>query len=244
MIALITLTILSLSAQARTADCLNKWRDFDNKKNLKEEYSRVKNHCDLDAKMIIGKMVSKHSSISYRSAKDKMFKRLDVQDGKVYSVYSNHSERSGRVPNHRVMNAEHTWPKSKGAKKKPAVSDLHHLFPCNSQINSVRSSFPFCEVHSVIQDHGQSVLGTDKFGTTCFQPPKEHRGNVARAMFYFASRYQMRIDPKQEAWFKKWHKEDPVDSSEVERNEAISRIQRNSNPFIDQPELVDFISDF
>ena len=245
-ISLLTLSLLTFTAQAGSVDCSKKWSQFDDKKSLKGEYKRMHGSCDLDAKMKLSSMVRNASSISYKDAKKRMFKKngLDDQDGKVYSVYSNDFKPAGKVPFHREMNAEHTWPKSKGAKKKPAVSDLHHLFPCESEINSVRSSFPFCEVSRVVVDGGKSVLGTDEDGSTCFEPPKEHRGNVARAMFYFATRYQMRIDPKQEAWFKKWHKEDPVDSSEIERNEAISRIQRNTNPYIDQPELVDFISDF
>ena len=245
-ISLLALFILTFSTQAKSPDCSKKWSVIKSQKSIKidSKYSRVLGSCDLEAKMILGKMVRNSKSISYKSAKEKMFKKLDVENGKVFSVYSDHSERSGRVPNHRVMNAEHTWPKSKGAKEGPAKSDLHHLYPCNSVVNSVRSSYPFCEASTIIADHGRSVLGKDKDGSTCFQPPKEHRGNIARAMFYFASRYQMRIDPNQEAWFKKWHKEDPVDSSEIERNSAISKIQRNTNPFVDHPEFVELISDF
>lgn len=246
LLSLLTLSIIIFSAEARTADCSAKWSEFDSQKSLKDKYSNIKGLCDLDAKDVLASKVRKSSSISYKDAKKRMFKRngLDDQDGKVYSVYSDDFKPAGKVPFHREMNAEHTWPKSKGSKTKPAVSDLHHLYPCESEINSVRSSYPFCEVTKVVVDGGRSVLGTDKDGSTCFEPPKEHRGNVARAMFYFATRYQKRIDPKQEAWFKKWHKEDPVDASEITRNEAISRIQRNTNPYIDQPELVDFISDF
>ncbi len=244
LLSIITITLLTLSTQARSTDCQAKWNNFDDTKTLKAKYRRVQGLCDLSAKQALQSLVRNASSVSYKSAKKKMFGNVDHHNGKVCSVYSEECLNTNRVPNHRVMNAEHTWPKSKGAKKKPAVSDLHHLFPCNSVVNSRRGSFPFCEVNSTDWTNNMSSLGKDKSGTTCFEPPREHKGNVARAMFYFSVRYQMRIDPKQEAWFKKWHKEDPVDSAEIARNEAVKRIQRNSNPFIDQPELVEFIADF
>jgi endonuclease I len=39
----------------------------------------------------------------------------------------------------------------------------------------------------------------------------------------------------------KWHNEDPVDASEIQRNEAVYKIQGNRNPFIDIPSLADYI---
>lgn len=238
------ISFVTLSTQARDLDCQAKWDGFQDSKMLQNKYRRVTGLCNLEAKQALESLVRRHSSISYKAAKKKMFGRIDNHHGEVCSVYSEHCLRTNKVPNHRVMNAEHTWPKSKGADKKPAVSDLHHLFPCDSKINSDRSSYPFCEVKEVISTNGMSSLGKDKSGSTCFEPPLAHRGNIARAMFYFSVRYQKKIDAKQEAWFKKWHKEDPVDAAEIRRNSDISKIQNNSNPFIDQPELVDFISNF
>jgi endonuclease I len=41
-----------------------------------------------------------------------------------------------------------------------------------------------------------------------------------------------------------WHKEDPIDQNEIDRNKLIFSLQNNTNPFIDNPELVDQIADF
>ena len=39
----------------------------------------------------------------------------------------------------------------------------------------------------------------------------------------------------------KWHNQDPVSEREIKRNNEVAKIQKNRNPFIDYPELVDYI---
>jgi hypothetical protein len=38
-----------------------------------------------------------------------------------------------------------------------------------------------------------------------------------------------------------WHNDDPVDDFEINRNEIIYEFQENRNPFIDHPNLVNFL---
>ena len=38
-----------------------------------------------------------------------------------------------------------------------------------------------------------------------------------------------------------WHKQDPPDKWEVDRNNYIQSIQQNRNPFVDHPEYVNYI---
>jgi hypothetical protein len=38
-----------------------------------------------------------------------------------------------------------------------------------------------------------------------------------------------------------WHRQDPVSQKEIDRNQAVYGIQHNRNPFIDYPELVEYI---
>lgn len=186
---------------------------------------------------------SSHRPINYKNANEIIFTKIDNHKGAVCSVYSSKNCLSTTiVPSPKIMNIEHTWPQSEGANGE-AKSDLHHLFPVESSVNSIRSSLPFCEVQTVKWTNDVSKRGLSLFNEHCFEPPAEHAGNVARALFYFAIRYQKRIDQNQEYFLRRWDKLDPVDQDEFQRNQSIKGIQGNSNPFIDDSELIDKIID-
>jgi endonuclease I len=67
---------------------------------------------------------------------------------------------------------------------------------------------------------------------------------VARAIFYFAARYKMKVGGAEEATLRKWNHEDPVDAEEAARNDMIEDVQGNRNPFVDYPELIDQVKVF
>ncbi len=182
--------------------------------------------------------------VSYNEARNIIFSSLDVNAaGNVECVYTGVETKGGKIPNNAVMNVEHTWPQSKGATG-AAKSDLHHLFPTDSKANSRRSSFPFGEVVNVKWSHNGAKLGTDAKGNTVFEPPDSHKGNVARAMFYFSSTYNKAIPADEEAALKAWNKLDGVDAAEIERNRRVANIQGNTNAFIDNADLADRVKDF
>lgn len=182
--------------------------------------------------------------LSYDGARKAIFGDLDVVNGKVRDVYTHREIRGGRVPNSSDMNVEHTWPQSKGATG-AAKSDLHHLFPTDSKANSTRSSFPFGEVVDVKWSHPSGAkLGKDAQGRTVFEPPDEHKGNVARAMFYFSATYNKSIPQAEEAVLKQWNKLDGVDTAELARSRRIAELQGNRNPFVEDAALADRIRDF
>lgn len=154
------------------------------------------------------------------------------------------------IPEANILNTEHTWPQSrfngrmnKGMQK----SDMHHLYPTDNEMNSIRGNNPFGEVakdkktlRCKASRYGKSTRGN----ADVFEPPANHRGNVARSLFYFSIRYDLQIDSNQEAYLRKWSKEDPVDEEEIRRNDEIHRMQGNRNPFIDFPGLEDSINNF
>lgn len=200
-------------------------------------------------------------SFNYDDARIKLFKEIhiekDAQGHYILGVYCQKkyylapNEVPGTsIPNSDVFNTEHTWPQSRFSNKfnsKIQKTDLHHLYPTYSKINSERGNYPFGEVNNerrVSCETSQSGPARSTGKGIYFEPPQTHKGNVARAMFYFSVRYQIEIDPVQEEYFRVWHREDPVDAAERTRNEKIAKLQGNRNPFIDNPEYVDQISDF
>lgn len=197
---------------------------------------------------------------NYKEARKILFGKihLEQEDGKYFvnDVYCNnkYTKADGvgpkRIPNHQKINCEHTWPQSKFSSrvsKRYQKTDLHHLYPTNSRANSVRSNHPFGEVNgsNLGQNCQNSRRGKDIVGNvTSFEPPLEHRGNVARALFYFSIRYKIAIHKNEENYLRKWNLEDPVDEKEIARNNSVFEAQNNRNPFVDDTTLVDTIDNF
>ena len=199
--------------------------------------------------------------LGYTAARKVLFGKLHLEQTERGSFYVKdvycrvqYDERVGvgedRIPNHNELNCEHTWPQSKFSSRFPnemQKSDIHHLYPTNSRANSTRGNYEFGEVSNEDSSlcDASSVGGEVRNGGGhYFEPPEEHKGNVARSLFYFSVRYQIQISERQERTLKQWHKADPVDMEEMERNDTIHYIQGNRNPFIDMPELVDSIDNF
>jgi deoxyribonuclease-1 len=219
---------------------------------------------DQDLKRFIGKASNRNfRPLGYKAGMKKiLFGQVHLEkDSKGYFVRDLYcdfiirdSVGPGKIPENGTMNVEHTWPQSKGANKEPARGDMHHLFPTDSRANSTRGNFIFAEVNNgkdardncSLSQSGKARNPSSNGSSReqAFEPAMGHRGNVARAMFYMATKYSWRISATEEFYLKKWHKEDPVDSEEIRRNDLVQGAQGNRNPFIDYPELVDRIEDF
>ncbi len=166
-------------------------------------------------------------------------------------------------------NREHAFPRSWfGGDVEPMNSDVHHIFPTDGQVNSYRSSFPYGEVGSASittsngSRRGNAVSGLGYNGTV-FEPIDEFKGDLARAYFYMATRYQDVISGWEnnssssnavldgssnrvfETWvvnlMLSWHAQDPVSQKEIDRNNAAFDYQGNRNPFVDNPAWVNSI---
>ncbi len=196
-----------------------------------------------------------------RGSRRALFEYIDLDsDEKGYfvkDVYCNYKIRlnvgPNKIPPNNIMNIEHTWPQSKGAKYEPFKGDIHHLYPTDARANSTRGNYPFGEVRGksisfncTASKIGHMINPITKKTTRqrAYQPPQGHRGNVARALFYAAGFYGYNISDIQEYYLKKWHTDDPVDTKEFERNNQIEEIQGNRNPYIDFPEIVERINNF
>lgn len=212
--------------------------------------------------------------LSYAAARDVMYTLLDNDAGQVTCVYTGFTialEPQSSVPRAEALaagiNAEHTWPQSKGAENLPMQADLHHLFPSEINANSARGNHPFGEIPDnetdawYIQravagapdplhrdDYSEfdgSFPGTGYTGR--WEPREVHEGNVARAMFYFWTVYRAEAaleDPNffavQKNAFRTWALADTVDDAERIRSCAIATYQAGRyNPFVIDPTLMD-----
>lgn len=198
-----------------------------------------------------------------------VYKTTDCRpDGKVWDMYSDatdfifEKDQCGNYSSEGdCYNREHSVPKSWFNNASPMYSDAWHIYPTDGKINSYRSNNPFGEVGSGASSskNGFSKWGksvTPGYSGTVFEPNDEYKGDFARTYFYFATRYQNRINnwggifvssyPHIVQWqldmLLRWHQQDPVSQKEIDRNEAVyASKQGNRNPFIDYPELVDLI---
>ncbi len=182
--------------------------------------------------------------LSYDDARLAMYSDIDNEDGWVESVYIGLMVQTWGIPDPAIMNTEHTWPQSKGATG-DARRNLHHLFPCDSGINSSRGNLPFGLV--VESSGGYPINGTDRGqnaqGITVFEPRDVHKGDCCRAMLFFALRYGNRedflLEADQETVLTDWHWNFEVSQKELDRNEAIYGYQNSRNPFVDHPLLME-----
>lgn len=197
---------------------------------------------------------------SYRRAREILFGEIHLEkDDNGYYLKEVYCEQRigeadgvgrGRIPDHTQVNCEHTWPQSRfnnNENKNAQLTDLHHLYPSNSRANSSRGNHIFAEVDGrVINEECTSSYRGSALGSSeiAFEPPANHKGDVARALFYFSTRYSHPIGPLEEEFLKRWHWEDPVDDAERARHEKVYEAQKNRNPFIDAPELVELVRDF
>lgn len=195
--------------------------------------------------------VADHEGMGYEDARDHIFTELDVRGGLIECVYTGRKVRPDGTHQPDGFNTEHSWPRSDGADREPAESDLHHLFPSDADANSRRGSHPFGDTsctgaaNDCTWDEGGSELGMVQGGRVrVFEVRPESRGDIARAHFYFSVRYDLPIPATEEVFLRRWNYQDLPTAVERDRNDDIERAQSNRNPFVDRPDFVDQIADF
>jgi endonuclease I len=207
-------------------------------RNWNEFYAGLDGLRDKALLEAIKKGIGNHRSVDYTDARRFVMLQIDNYDSYIECIYTGKVIPARQMPKSTTMNIEHSWPQSKGATG-IAKSDMHHLFPTDPIANSTRSSLPFGMVDNPKWAEGGSECDLKKF-----EVRSKYRGNIARARFYFSTRYGKLISGNEEEVLRRWHKEDPVDANEKARNDRVEEVQGNRNPFIDHPELVEYIADF
>lgn len=159
------------------------------------------------------------------------------------------------------MNIEHSFAKSwwEGGDSKQAYFDLFNLMPSDSEANSKKSNYAMGEVTRESWTNGSIKIGKGaNVSNNIWEPEDKWKGDFARTYMYMVtcySDYTWRSNgldqlennqwPTFNAWTQKmlmeWSREDPVDEIEIARNQAVYEIQGNRNPYVDFPNLCEYV---
>lgn len=176
---------------------------------------------------------------------------LYTEEGRAKLDYQTSSDNSGK------WNREHTYPRSRGGfdsledlddvadgkdifwnttadSLRHGNSDAHALRAADAIENSIRNN----------QHYGQYIGPSGTLGS--------FYGDVARSVLYMAVRYNglevvngfpegTEGELGDLTTLLNWHRNDPPDDFEMNRNNIVYTWQFNRNPFIDQPDLVEYI---
>jgi hypothetical protein len=172
-------------------------------------------------------------------------RKIDFQDG---------SNGTGK------WNREHIFPRSRGgffSIEEDEIPDGINVF-VETSVDSVRHGNSDAHHLRATDANTNSSRGNDNYGETSglYNGPAGNQGSwhgdVARAAFYIALRYRglevVNGNPASNMdqlgdleTLLEWHRQDPPDDFEMNRNNVVFEWQINRNPFIDNPELVELI---
>ena len=183
-----------------------------------------------------------HETLSYVKARDALFNGVDGDGKHATCAYTGVKLEFLRQPVPTQAAVEHAWPMTRLPAE--ARSDLHHMMPVEPEARVARLNLHYGKVFLPVWSAGGSRSGPSKKVKPVFEVRKPYRGDVARAMFYVATMYDLQLDATEEEELRKWHEQDPVSSAEKSRNERVAKKQKSKNPFIEHPALVKRIRDF
>lgn len=201
------------------------------------------------------------NALGYNGARDAMYGGIDNKNGQIIGVYTGFTVTANTRGDafSKGINTEHTWPQGLFDSDEPMRGDIHHIFPTRIEANSARGSLPFGESpdnqttkwfrdsseltstpSSNIDEYSELLSGS------LFEVREDHKGNTARAIFYFWTIYQDESNVGDDASFFNgmkdvllaWHDLDPVDQAEVDRSLGAESAQGNRNPFVHDTTLV------
>ncbi len=188
----------------------------------------------------------------------------DMYSDNIYLIRPGQNARSSFSAN--KMQREHSVPKSWWKKNgdveyTPAYSDMWNLFPSDGPANQAKLNYPLGLCKSTTFNNGVSKVGPAQTGYgggsgNVFEPADEYKGDFARSFFYMAMvyddlpwvvnyMYRQNSWPTLQPWayemLLQWSRVDKVSQKEIDRNDEVEKSQGNRNPFVDFPELAEYI---
>lgn len=179
-------------------------------------------------------------------------------------IYGGGLQDDGTLGNNECerYNREHIIPQSVFGSATPMYSDAHFVVPSDKYVNAQRGDLPFSKVNvpnNTYSNGGKRGSNLNSgysagYNGTVFEPIDEFKGDIARMILYFATRYEDLVAGWSYTMFNgtstqvftnqslnvllTWNAQDPVSQREIDRNNAIYTRQNNRNPFIDNNNYV------
>ena len=216
--------------------------------------------------IVRGHRVIPYSSSTKLDTSDalKWLDRMPGDTNRVTLIYGTNTATAASFGTTAGWNREHLWCDSYGLDGvEPAYSDLHNLRAIDATVNSARGN-KFYDVSATNAASYKSPAAPEagigsSTDTDSWEPPPTQRGDIARAVLYMSIRYTGDVSGEPRlvltdatnlisattnfmgrfSTLLKWHFADPVDESELRRNDEVCWLyQTNRNPFVDHPEFV------
>lgn len=227
-------------------------------------YTSLNGKKEGELKTAVYNVVRNFTRVSSYSDLPRYFEKTDVypQSNRWWDMYS---DIPLYAPSFNGLNREHSFPKSwwGGSTSVGAYVDLNHLYPSERAANTAKSNYPLGTVddnnitfNNGICKVGYPVRGQGGNAQKVFEPDDQYKGDFARTYFYMVTAYQnltwkytymvsQNLYPTLNQWsidlLMEWHRADPVSQKEKDRNEVVYSFQNNRNPFIDMPELAEYL---
>ena len=224
-------------------------------------YNGTENLTGEDLKTALHNIIKGHVDFSYSRAKD-IIAYSDADTANTDNVILFYTQESRNADNYGTggdyINREHVWAKSHGgfADVLPMYSDVHNLRPADASVNEDRGAKDFDNVQPNGTQHPEAT--NCWYSDSAWEPGPKVKGQVARIIFYMATRYEGdddeidlelvdKLNNYPLAQFGKlstlleWNNQYPPSDFERRRNERIYEIQQNRNPFIDNPDFANLI---
>lgn len=231
-------------------------------------YSSLKGKKGAELKTAIWKIIKNAKVLEYGSGDQSTwwgFYVTDVtDDGYCIDRYSprNSWQKYGRRGSSiSGMNIEHSFAQSWWGKTNCNLKkDLFNIMPCESKINSSKGNRGMGIVTKVTNTNGATKVGSGANGLSLWEPADEWKGDFARGYMYIVTAYEDYANkwqsegsnslynntyPTLKEWAYKlyiqWAKADKPDAVEIKRNNDVAKIQGNRNPYVDFPNLMEYV---
>ena len=231
-------------------------------------YSSLKGKKGAELKTAVHKIIKNAKVLEYGSGNQSTwwgFYVTDVTDDGYcidrYSPRSTWQKYGNRGSSIGGMNIEHSFAQSWWGKTDCNLKkDLFNIMPCESKINSSKGNRGMGIVTKVTNTNGATKVGSGANGLNLWEPADEWKGDFARGYMYIVTAYEDYANkwtsegknslynntyPTLKEWaytlYIQWAKADKPDAIEIKRNNDVAKIQGNRNPYVDFPNLMEYV---